>query len=102
MNFHADWCAPCKVLDRTILTDPAVRRALRDFILVRVDMDELPEAGGRFRIEVMPTLLVLDWNGVELFRSVGLSAPEDLALALSRTASEKLSGDQRRDGAERQ
>jgi hypothetical protein len=45
-------------------------------------MDRALEAGRRFNVVAMPTLLVLDSEGKELFRHVGLIAAEDLARRL--------------------
>ncbi len=56
-----------------------VQAALDGFIFVRVDMDIDLEAGRRFEVFGMPTLLVLSSKGEELFRHVGLIEPTDLA-----------------------
>ncbi len=82
VDFGAEWCAPCVVLERKILTDPQVRRALRGFVLLHVDTDRFPEAGTYFDVHTMPTMVALDGDGNELRRFVGLMEPEDLADAL--------------------
>ena len=79
IDFYAEWCAPCKIIEGKIIPDPRVQAALDGFIFVRVDMDIDLKAGGRFEVFGMPTLLVLSSEGKELFRHVGLIEPGDLA-----------------------
>ncbi len=79
IDFYAEWCAPCKIIEGKIIPDARVQAALDGFIFVRVDMDIDLEAGQRFNVVGMPTLLVLSGEGQELFRQVGLIEPGDLA-----------------------
>lgn len=47
LDFYASWCKDCHVMDRTTLRDPAVRKALQDYVVVRVETerpDEQPAA----------------------------------------------------------
>ncbi len=79
IEFYAEWCAPCKIIEAKILPDSRVREALEGFVFVRVDTDTDPEAGQRFEVDGMPTLLVLDGEGGERYRQVGLIEPGELA-----------------------
>ncbi len=79
IDFYAEWCAPCKIIEGKISPDSRVQAALDGFIFIRVDMDIDLKAGQRFNIVEMPTLLVLSSEGEELFRHVGLIEPGDLA-----------------------
>ncbi len=79
IDFYAEWCAPCRIIEGKIIPDARVQAALDGFIFVRVDMDIDLEAGRRFEVFGMPTLLVLSSEGKELFRHVGLIEPTDLA-----------------------
>jgi thiol:disulfide interchange protein len=82
IDFTAVWCAPCKVIEQVVMPDEQVQRALQDYILLRVDTDENPAAVAWFRVAAMPTLLILDQEGVELTRLVGPVTAVDLAAAL--------------------
>ncbi len=79
IDFYAEWCAPCKIIEGEIIPDSRVQAALDGFIFVRIDMDLELKAGQRFNIVGMPTMLVLSGEGEELFRHVGLIEPGDLA-----------------------
>jgi thiol:disulfide interchange protein len=90
VDFFAAWCAPCKVMDREILPHPAVRAATLGYLLLHVDTDEFPEAGRRFGIDAMPTVVALDAGGGELHRFVGLVEAEEMARQLLRIRSEAM------------
>lgn len=83
VEFYADWCAPCRVVDSEILPHPLVKQALEAYIVLRVDVDEFPEAIAHFKVSAMPTLLALDPDGRELARFEGLPKPEELAAKLT-------------------
>lgn len=82
IDFYAEWCAPCQVIEAKILPDARVQAALDGFVFVRVDVDEDLTTGRRFGVVAMPTLLVVSGDGEELFRHAGLIEPADLAQQL--------------------
>ena len=82
VEFYAEWCAPCRVLEESIFPDPKVQKALEAYVFVKVDTDEFPAAGEHFDVAAMPTLLVLDGQGKELHRWVGMVETQDLAKRL--------------------
>ena len=38
LDFYADWCIACKVLDREVFSDSQVQSALNNFIFIQLDM----------------------------------------------------------------
>lgn len=83
IDFFAEWCIACKALEENALNNEAVQEALEAYIALKVDTDEYAEAARFYRVVGMPTLLVVDSAGKEIYRSVGLIEPEDLALRLN-------------------
>jgi thioredoxin len=79
VDFHADWCGPCKVLAPQ-LEDLAKRNRAVTFL--KVDVDELQELQERFRIEAMPTIVFLS-AGREVSRVRGADI-SGIQAALSR------------------
>ena len=63
-----------------------VKKALEAFIFLHVDLDEFPKAGEEYAVDAMPTMVVLDTEGRELHRFVGLMEPEELARRLGEIA----------------
>ena len=77
LYFTADWCVSCKVIEREVFDDPAVRAGLAGFDLMKVDVtDTTPESDILMRqLSVIgpPTMLFIERNGVEVpgTRAVG-------------------------------
>ncbi|MEK6406022.1 MAG: cytochrome c biogenesis protein CcdA [Acidobacteriota bacterium] len=72
IDTFADWCIPCKELDKLTFTDAAVKNEAERFVTLKLDLtssDEKSEAGRarqRFGIRGVPTVIFLDGAGREL------------------------------------
>ncbi len=70
--FGATWCAPCKLMEENVFTDPSVADYFnKHFIAYKADADSDPN--GKllrlsYNISIYPTLLFLDPDGNELQR----------------------------------
>lgn len=79
VDFYADWCAPCRVMERRTFRDPRVVERLADVVPVRVDAEDTRPRGGvagaeiadRYRVRGFPTLVLLDPAGPEIARHTG-------------------------------
>ncbi|PSQ42213.1 thioredoxin [Halobacteriales archaeon SW_7_68_16] len=79
MDFHADWCGPCKTQDPII---DELKEDLGDrFEVVKVDVEEEQETANEYQIKSLPTLVVLD-DDEEVERFVGVTQRDDLESAL--------------------
>lgn len=38
LDFYADWCIACKILEKDVFSDPQVQFLLKDFVFVQLDM----------------------------------------------------------------
>jgi uncharacterized protein YyaL (SSP411 family) len=69
VDFMADWCAPCKRMDREVYTEAAVITALKDVICVKIDVDHAPDLQGRYFIKLLPTVLFFNADGIVLTKA---------------------------------
>ena len=67
VDFHAPWCAPCRVMDRA-LEELAPERP--DLKFVKLDTDENPQTAARYGVMSMPTLIAFR-NGTPVLQLVG-------------------------------
>jgi|SRR5690554_1134626 len=69
IDFHADWCGPCKV------QSPILAELAKDLAgkikVIKIDVDKNQEVAGRFQIRNVPTLALFK-NGQMLWRQSGL------------------------------
>ena len=72
IDFKAEWCGPCKMLDRTTWKDENVISTLKDkAVAVKVDVDENSELAAKYSIHSLPTVIFVDGNGNEVSRFIG-------------------------------
>ena len=79
LDFHADWCGPCKTQD-PILEELSEEWGDR-FDLVKVDVDEEQDVANEYQVRSLPTLIVENEDGI-VDRFVGVTQKEDLEVAL--------------------
>jgi thiol-disulfide isomerase/thioredoxin len=71
VDFTAEWCQPCKKMEKDTWGDAAVGEWLAaNALALQIDVDAQRELAGRFEIEAMPTVVALR-DGQEFDRIVG-------------------------------
>lgn len=81
IDFYADWCLPCKMMDEEVFSDNDVQEYLnKHFISVKVEADKGAgyQLATRYLVEGYPTLLFLDQDGKELTRKLGAAFHREL------------------------
>ncbi|MCA9063136.1 MAG: thioredoxin family protein [Planctomycetaceae bacterium] len=72
VHFEATWCVACRQMDSAVLTQPDVVEVLGESVIgVRIDADRDRELISRFKVDLLPTEIVLDSSGKETARHVG-------------------------------
>jgi len=75
VDFWAAWCGPCRMVS-PVLDRLATERAGR-IKLVKVDVDRSPRLSGRFDVQAIPTLMIIDAGRV-LAQRAGAAPAEAL------------------------
>ncbi|HTT75199.1 MAG TPA: cytochrome c biogenesis protein CcdA [Candidatus Binataceae bacterium] len=90
LDFSADWCIPCREMERTTFTDPAVVKGTKGFLLMRANLTADNPANEaltkRFHIQGVPTTLFIDASGQVRERRVGYIGPSDFLKYLQTSA----------------
>lgn len=74
VKFWATWCGPCKRMEPTL---HQLESEFTSINFISIDVDQVPILAQKYRIKMLPTLLVLK-DGQEVNRVTGLSLIEPL------------------------
>lgn len=70
-KFTAEWCGPCKMMDRTTWRDDKVVTWVKDNgLAVQVDVDKQRKVASEYAVRAMPTMILFK-NGEPVDRTVG-------------------------------
>jgi len=94
IDFYADWCIPCKELDKITFTDPRVIELSRPFHLLKVDLtssknSKVNQLKDQYQIRGVPTILFFDRTGQEIpeLRILGFEQPEIFVTKMNQVLS---------------
>jgi len=69
IDFYAEWCAPCRIMDKEVFTDPEVVAVSRNVVAVRLDLSrEQPfheEVLRKYQVRGIPTVVFINREGLE-------------------------------------
>ena len=90
LDFYADWCAPCKQMEKATLSDKRVKAKLAQFTALQADVtrntldDKLLLK--RYKLVGPPGIVFFDKTGQEIagLRVIGFEPPEIFLVALDR------------------
>lgn len=69
LDFYADWCTSCKIMEMTTFQDPQVQRLLKNFVILKVDITANDKEDKvllkKFDVVAPPTFIFFNKQGVE-------------------------------------
>jgi thiol:disulfide interchange protein DsbD len=86
VDFAAEWCIPCREMDRTTYVHPEVLREAERFHMVKADITEENESTTalveRYQVRGVPTVILFSSAGEERRRFVGYVGPQEMLEAM--------------------
>ena len=78
VDVYADWCGVCRMMDRTVYSDPKVASLSSKVVFLKLKADDHGE-GNRFasknHVSGLPTTIILDQKGAVVNQAVGYIGP---------------------------
>jgi thiol:disulfide interchange protein len=90
IDFVADWCAPCKEMDKLTFGDEKVIRKAQSFIPIRINIDNQKEVAAKYNGlarayggDGIPNILFLSGDGTKLKQFIGFKTTQQLIEAMN-------------------
>ena len=74
LKFYADWCGPCKMLTR--IMEYASEQIT--ITVENIDIDKDMDTAIKYGVRGVPTMVLIDDDGKELARKVGMMQEQEL------------------------
>jgi thiol-disulfide isomerase/thioredoxin/YHS domain-containing protein len=85
LHFYADWCVPCRRMDRDVLNSPELALQLRkSFVGVKIDADQHPELLKKYSVRSLPSDVVVSPDGKVLIETQGYQEKGNYVARLDR------------------
>jgi len=81
LEVGSDSCRSCRVMGKLLYT---VKQEHPEYPIYFVNVKKEREAAVTLKIQMIPTQIVLDGKGTEVFRHVGILKPEELTALLEK------------------
>ena len=76
VDFMATWCGPCKMMDAEVFTTARFKNEAKDFVLVKIDVDQQKDVAGAYNVTAMPTVMFINGDGQVVHKFIGYGGPE--------------------------
>ena len=84
LDLHAEWCAPCRQLERLTFPDPKVKALLEQTVFLRIDTDKYPDIAQRVGVEGLPDIRFVLPDGKIIRQLRSFQDAESLAVELAQ------------------
>ena len=85
LDFGAEWCLPCRRMEKTTLVDRRVVELLKQVVFVRLDTDQHTEIAQQLGVVGLPDIRFVAPDGLMLCQLRGFQEAESFAAALEQT-----------------
>ncbi len=89
IDFMAEWCPPCKKMEKTTFNQPDVIEKAKSFVTLRIDVDEQAEVANKYHCNAekyggigIPNILFMTHKEKRLKHIIGYQAPESLVAVM--------------------
>jgi thiol-disulfide isomerase/thioredoxin len=85
IHLYADWCGPCRQMERNVLSQPAVLREIgRSVIAVRINVDRQPQVASRYGVQALPSDVFVEPDGRKIMEATGYRSLNEYVSSMTR------------------
>lgn len=82
LDFHAEWCIPCRRMEKEVFPDPKVVELLKRVVFLRIDADKEPELTEKLGVVGLPDIRFVSSEGKIVNKSTGFITVESFSKKL--------------------
>jgi thiol-disulfide isomerase/thioredoxin len=80
LDFTAEWCKPCKVMETTFWVKPEIIKLSERFVCVKINFDSSKTVAAKFGVSGIPNIIVTDaWDTI-LISNIGFGGKSEAEL----------------------
>ena len=87
--FDALWCGNCKQMKGRILTDAKVCESLKNWVPIKIDIDQQPKTKQAYMVDALPTFIIFSPAGRQIKRFEGTMPAEEFVKVIKSAKEEK-------------
>lgn len=85
IHLYADWCGPCRQMERNVLNQPAVLHEMgRSVVAVKVNVDRQPQVASRYSVQALPCDIFVEPDGQKIMEATGYRSLNEYLSSITR------------------
>jgi thiol:disulfide interchange protein len=82
LDFHAEWCIPCRRMEKEVFPNPKVAEQLKRVVFLRIDTDKEPELSENLGVVGLPDIRFFSSDARFIDKSTGFITVESFSKKL--------------------
>lgn len=86
VDFWANWCGPCKIMDSESWSKEEVKLLMDNYIPVKIDIDTNKSLAQKYGVKGIPYIFIMDGNGMVIYNEMSYKRKSQVIALLKKYA----------------